>query len=94
MTVEENRTLSVENEKKVADWLTAKCPNLACEVCGTRHWSIAKDIVVPVPLKGNSLMLGGGNSYPQVQIICSNCANTKYFNTVVIGIKVDGENHG
>lgn len=94
MTEEQNRTLSVENEKKVATWIDTKCSKMICEGCGTRRWSTTKDVVVPIPLKDNSLLLGGGNSYPQVQVVCMNCGNTKYFNTVVMGLKIEGENHG
>jgi hypothetical protein len=69
-----------------------------CEICGKSNWTIAEDLVMPMPFTGGGLVIGGP-SYPQLQVICGNCGNTKYFNAVILGVarseqKKNGEEDG
>lgn len=67
--------------------LIGKCP-----VCGNRHWTLLNHFVeVPIYRGGN--MLVGGESYPNVGLLCSNCGNTQLINAVVSGILKEEDGH-
>jgi len=78
-------------KRKILNWLEQKWPKdkRHCEICSGTKWSISEDIIAPLRVENDGTQLGGA-VYPQVMIICSFCANTKYFNVVAIGIK-EGE---
>lgn len=79
---------------KITNWLEQKWPKEKrnCEICNQTQWSVSEDIVVPLKMENNGVNLGG-KVYPQIMVICSSCANTKYFNVAVMGIK-QGEYNG
>lgn len=68
-----------EKQEKALKWVKEKWVN-ACECCGSRNWSLADDLV---------MFTGEGNIYPHILIICINCANSKLFNAVVMGVVVE-----
>jgi hypothetical protein len=85
-----NNSLSKNQQEKALKWLNEKWKkDASCEVCGEKNWQLVGDMVSPLIMSGNNINLGG-NSYPSVSLVCKNCANTKYFNAVVMGL-VGGE---
>ncbi len=78
-----------ENYKqKILSWLEQKWPKdkRNCEICNGTQWSISEDIIAPLIIENNNVNIGG-KTYPQIMVICSSCANTKYFNVAAMGIK-------
>ncbi len=75
------------DKEKALKWLDEKWPKnkRACEICGTSQWSLSSDLITPMIFNAGNLSIGG-NSYPQLMVICNNCGNTKYINTVVMGL--------
>lgn len=87
--------LSPEEFQKVLQWVNTRWkPHVPCEMCGAMHsWSVADLVNSPVNLgAGKNFYLGGPN-YPQVQVICANCGNTKFLNAILVGI-IPPENPG
>lgn len=87
MAEERKKYFDAEKQKKALEVLNSKWPaeKKICEVCGSGNWTLAEDLVMPVPFSGNALMIGGP-TYPQVMVICNGCGNTKYFNAVMMGV--------
>ena len=77
------------NRDAILKWLDQKWPQYkrACEICSNINWGISDDLVTPIIFNSGNIAIGG-NSYPQLMVICNTCGNTKYFNTVVMGITV------
>ena len=82
-----NKYFDKEKQQKAIEWLEEKWPTekRSCEICGLNHWTLAADLVMPLPFVEGRLTIGG-NSYPHVLITCSNCGNSKNINAVVMGI--------
>ena len=78
-------------KRKILKWLEEKWPKdkRNWEICGGTDWTISNDIVAPLKIDNIGIKLDG-EVYPQAMIICSSCANTKYFNVVAIGITKEG----
>lgn len=53
--------------------------------CGNEHWTLAGDLITPLAFSAGDINLGG-NSYPSVLLLCSNCGNSKVFNAVIMKI--------
>jgi len=80
-----------EKKKNASDWLTQKwTKNKECEICGSNQWTLAEGLVMSMPFVGRAFVIGGP-SYPQLQIICNTCGNTKFLNAVIMGITNDKE---
>ncbi len=60
--------------------------NRKCDICCSQTWTIAEDLVMPMPFSGKNLNLSGP-SYPQIMVICTNCGNTEFLNAVILGIE-------
>jgi len=75
-----------KQQQQAIEWLKSKWPsgNLTCESCGTNQWTLADFLVVSPRFEGG--MSIGGAVAPLVMINCNNCANTKHFNAVQMGI--------
>jgi hypothetical protein len=84
-----------EIQQKAIKFLEKKWPKekQICEVCGGGNWSIQEHSVTPIILKNGGFQLGG-NAYPQVMVVCGNCSNTKYFNTVIMDAIEKEQNGG
>lgn len=61
---EEKKFYDTEKQKKALDKLNEKWRNKICEVCGAGSWTLAEDLVMPMPFTGGGLTIGGP-SYPQ-----------------------------
>jgi hypothetical protein len=75
--------LDQAGRQTVQNWLTTKCPNLACPCCGSKTLSV-EDVVVAHPLHGTHVV--GGRGMPMVAVLCSACANALLFSAIAIGI--------
>lgn len=54
---------------------------------------MTEHLVTPVVLSVGSAGYGmnlGGTIYPQIQVICTNCGHTQYFNAIIMGISPRG----
>lgn len=78
--------LSQEEKQKFLNWLNEKGRmNPSCPVCGTNNWGVGDHIVQSLPFTPNGLVLGG-TSYPSALLVCNNCAFTRSFMAVPIGL--------
>lgn len=78
--------LSAAQKEKFVAWLDEKGKDHACPVCKTNSWSIGEHLLngfVHVPNAG--LVLTGA-SYPMAFVVCNNCAYTRQFMAVPIGL--------
>ena len=95
----EDKYFSQEKKDKLLNWLKEKWPEnkRKCDICDSSQWTVADDLVMPMPFVGGPLTLGG-SQYPQVMLICTSCGNTKYINAVLANVipskRQEGENNG
>jgi hypothetical protein len=78
-----------------ADWrdkavkrLNSLVPNLGnCPTCGPAGIGmvqVAMDLATPSRTDATGNVAVGGTIYPQMQLICTNCGFTRYFNYVLL----------
>ncbi|HAT8958780.1 TPA: hypothetical protein JBA90_14065 [Legionella pneumophila subsp. pneumophila] len=84
MTNESDVYFNKDKQQKVIDWINAKWNQKKCEVCQHNSWELADFLVVSPRFEGNLTL--GGKVAPHVLVTCKNCANTKFFNAVMVGI--------
>ena len=80
--------LTDEEKKQAKDWIEKKWQPLQrnCPSCGVPDsWVIADHLVSPPIYRGGDILIGGA-SYPQLMLVCMNCAFTFYFNAIVMGL--------
>lgn len=80
--------LTQPEKVKVVKWLTdhvADGHDFKCAVCGHTDWVVGDHIVTPVRFASTGFHFGGG-AYPQIMLICKNCAHTVFLNAAVMGI--------
>jgi len=77
--------LTATEKQLIAAWLSTKSKNNACPVCSERSWSIGGHLISGKIYRGGNLSFGGP-TYPQAFIVCTNCAYTRYFMAVQIGL--------
>lgn len=82
--------ISPEQGKKITEWLdgNANGPQ-PCPVCGSQNWIIADDLVTPARISLEGAMQIGGTMYPQVMVVCGQCAYTRFFNAALMGVVAD-----
>ena len=73
-------------EKLESVWKKDISGQRKCEICGTGNWTVSQDLITPIVMSQGGGINLGGTSYPQIQVICTTCGNTKYFNAVVLKI--------
>ena len=75
---------------RVADWMRENWKtNTKCPICGTDAWNIGEDVIEIREFTGHYVGTGG-NIYPYVQLSCTKCGYTLFFNALIAGI-VDPE---
>lgn len=81
-----NGKLTKEESDRVIRWLNTKVGEAqsSCPICGNRKWSLQSHVVAPM-LYGQGAIIGGA-AYPQVMLLCKNCAYTHFLNAVAIGL--------
>lgn len=85
--------LTAEEGKKLRDWLQAKTKNYACPVCHTNAWSLGEHLLNGTVFVGGNLIVGGP-AYPMAFTVCNNCAYTRTFMAVPIGLLPKGDGNG
>lgn len=57
-----------------------------CSLCGHNQWAIGSRFVVLSASKSpRGMVLGGGEGFPLVPIICQHCGNAHLLNLLVLG---------
>ena len=78
-------TLTTEQNEKFLAWLRDRGKSHKCPVCKENDWWIGEHFLlglIHIPDK----IAFGGPSYPQAFIVCNNCAYTRTFMAVQIGL--------
>ena len=91
--------LSDVERDRINSWLEEKwLGTKTCPVCGLFQW-VMPDHVVQVEAQAHMALPYTPTQYPQVMLVCRNCAHTLFFNTVAMGITpatptLGGQTHG
>jgi len=86
-----NGQLTTKERSKFATWLNEKGKSHKCPVCGENDWAIGAHLL-QVPIYIPNIVTMGGASYPLAFIVCNNCAYTRKFMALEIGlIEKNGE---
>ncbi|MGR3456092.1 hypothetical protein [Pseudooceanicola sp.] len=78
-------SLSKDEKQKVIDWVNEKGVHHNCPVCGSNNWGVGDHLLSGMPYMGGSIV-AGGPSYPAAMLVCNNCAYTRHFMAVKIGL--------
>ncbi len=71
-------------------WLKAHwASSPICSVCQKNNWIIGEHLVTTTKISEKGDILLGGVTYPQVMLVCGNCAVTLSFNARLIGVVKD-----
>lgn len=72
------------DKEKALKWLDDKWPRhqRKCEICGANQWSLLPDLTTSMIFNPRGINIGG-NSYPQLTVVCNNCGNFKGFSAVI-----------
>lgn len=77
-----------DNDKvKIREWMSNRWtagPN--CIVCGEKNWTVAEHMVTPLRIGDEGGVRLGGNTYPNIMIVCMNCAYVLAFNAPLMGV--------
>lgn len=88
--------LTQEDKAKVVSWLNEKAKSAHCPVCGVNDWTVGDDLLNGMVFSGGNLIVGGP-AYPMAFIVCNNCAYTRQFMAIPIGLlpsEAEGKNDG
>jgi predicted nucleic-acid-binding Zn-ribbon protein len=77
------RVLTPEEKKRAAAWV-ARHAKHGCPVCGNTKWNLGQEFVEIHQHTGN--VFRGGNVYPLVMLLCSNCAYVLLFHAITTGV--------
>lgn len=77
--------LTQDEKQKIVAWLNEKGVNHSCPFCGQNNWSIGDHLLSGMVHTGGGLVIGGA-AYPSAFTVCNNCAYTRQFMAVPIGI--------
>ncbi len=78
--------LTDQERTKINQWLTDRWKtSVLCPICHENHWSIGRHIVTTLRMTSQGTMLGG-ESYPQVLVICHTSGYTAFVNAVIMGL--------
>jgi hypothetical protein len=79
--------LTDDEKQKILDWFTTRgSTDHRCPVCNHDNWDVGEHFVQPVTLGDKYMIQLSGYGYPQVMIICTQCAHTQFFNAVLMGL--------
>lgn len=82
---DKNGKLTADEKKKIVEWLDDKGRDHSCPVCKQNSWTVADHVMSGVVHTGGGITFGGA-SYPTVMIVCNNCAYTRQFMAVPVGL--------
>ena len=76
-----------EIQERIIKALEAKMGKAApkCPICGHNHWSVGNRYVVLSVSKNPKQVTIGGENYPLIPLVCSNCGNTHLLNLLTLG---------
>jgi hypothetical protein len=80
--------LSQEQRDDIQQRISAKWVGKPeCPVCLTKNWALASHALSAVTLnpQGGGMNIGS-QTYPQAQLVCTNCGYTLHFNLPVLGV--------
>jgi hypothetical protein len=78
--------LSEAEKTKAIQWVLGHWKtNSPCPICAAKNWNVADHLTQPLTFSHGTTMISGP-AYPQVQVICSSCGYTIYFNAVMAGL--------
>ena len=82
-----SNSLSRDQQSKAITWLYKKWikNKKKCEVCGTKQWILADDVVTPLVFRNHAVNIED-NLYPHFMVTCAECGNTKMFNAFISGL--------
>lgn len=93
MATENKIYFDKEKQDKAINWINSKWTVKTCEVCQHNVWEVSDFIIVSPRFEGGGISLGGQVA-PHIMVTCKNCANTKFFNAVMMGIVEGVKNNG
>lgn len=84
---EQKNYFDEEKHAKALKWLKEKWPKdkQICEICNSKSWVLAYDLIMPLQF-GDNILVQGGETYPHLLVVCPNCGNSKLFNAVIAGV--------
>ena len=82
---DEGGRLTAEDRQAILKWLQAKGRNHDCPVCTSNKWMIG-DHVIAGHVHASDPRAVGREAYPQVMLVCTNCAHVRYFMAVPMGV--------
>ena len=89
-----NGALTNEERKKIENWMNEKGKTHKCPVCDKNEWAVGAHLLQASIYTPETTILGGP-SYPLAFIVCINCAYTRKFMAVEIGlVKKNSDNGG
>jgi hypothetical protein len=77
--------LTQAEKDQIRDWVL-KWKMAPCPVCGKRDWVVGDHVVQPVTIGAGKTLQLGGEGYPQVMLISTECGYTLFLNAVIVGI--------
>jgi C4-type Zn-finger protein len=82
----ESRKLTPEEKAKAIAWVEkfTKDGN-GCPICRHPKWELSEEFVEIHPHYGR-VVLSGGHVYPQIMLVCEQCAYAFLFNAITIGV--------
>lgn len=79
--------LTPQEKQRVIDWLHRKgTTTQQCPVCGTNAWTVGDHLLNGMVHHGGGNVILGGASYPMAFVVCNNCAYTRHFMAVPMGV--------
>lgn len=81
--------LSEADQQKIADWIKQKCGQMRCTCCGESGWRLAQMATLPIGVNLHSTRFFYSAGIPHIEVCCTNCGHTLFFNPGIMGFKPD-----
>lgn len=85
---ETNGQLTSGEKEKFLAWVNEKGVNHNCPVCQKNNWTVGDHLLSGMVHTGNGISIGGA-AYPTAILVCTNCAYTRNFMALPIGLLGD-----
>lgn len=82
---DQNGQLNKEEKQKITAWLDEKGVNHSCPVCTKNKWTLGDHLISGMVHTGSGVSIGGA-AYPTAFLVCTNCAYTRHFMAVPMGL--------
>ena len=84
---DENGLLTEEERKKVKQYIERVWTHWECPFSGHTDWGLGPMVVQTMTYVGSGgLVIGGGQTYPLVVLVCSGCGYTVFVNAIQAGV--------